>query len=899
MAFDLRAKFKVDDEFSPAIKKGTKEVKTLSSEVKKTNQSFVSLAKSVRQATTGMTRMAQSIKKATTQARTLSRAFKDVSKNAQKASNSSKQIKVPKINSAFVSNLNQASHHMKRMAQEAQRLNAQLNRIVSSMRKIVQLSQQAAHHFKNITRESSRLDNSLRRNAQNADRMRDSLDHAERAARRLRTSLGGIRMPSMSGITGAAGALAGAAGGYFGMRALLAPAGKAIEFEAQLSSIKALTGATAEEMKKMNDLAMDLGAKTKYSALEAAQGIEELLKAGLTPATVQAGGLEAALNLATAGGLDLAKAAEIMSTALNAYKDDAMSAADAANILAGTANASATSVEELQYSLAAVSAVAAGVGMSFKDTNIALGLFANNGLKGSDAGTSLKTMLMNLQPATKAQREAFFDLGLMAKDGSNAFFDATGKLKSLKDIAGTLKKSMAGLTDQQRLSTMETLFGSDAIRAANILFKEGAEGVKEFQSEMSKVTALDVAKEKMNNVAGAIEQFSGAMETMQIAVMQPMLPLIKEIALEMADFSEGIDPKAIQEFGTNLKDSVSTAYNAVKGFAKFVYENWPLISNTVLAAGTAFLTFKGILLGIAAAQAIYTTFTTLRNLITGVTVVQWGWNAALLANPLTWIVAGITALITVGVLLWKNWDTVKKKTQQLWEKLKEMDGVAGLVLTPIKLIIGAAAEMMNSWDKTKSVWANVWSSIQRSAAEAVNTVITNINKLIRFINKIPGVNVPIVAKVDWGETKPKGNKNHKPQPVKPPTSFRTPSRVPTRIGDPGKPQGFATGLERVPFDDFPALLHRNESVLTAEQSDTLRKLGVLKSNGKRPVLDTSALNKGQSKSTGSQSSGNAAPTRQTITINGGIHIHGAQKTTKEMARELVQNIEHVINMGVV
>ncbi|WP_218276293.1 phage tail tape measure protein, partial [Pseudomonas sp. FW305-BF6] len=154
---------------------------------------------------------------------------------------------------------------------------------------------------------------------------------------------------------------------------------KSMSFEAQLSSIQALTNASNKEMAKMHDLSLEMGASTKYSALEAAQGIEELLKAGISPAKVEAGALEAALNLATAGGLELSEAAETMSTALNAFSKDGMTAAQASNILAGTANASATGVHELRYSLSMVSAVAAGAGLSFEDTNAALGVFANKG----------------------------------------------------------------------------------------------------------------------------------------------------------------------------------------------------------------------------------------------------------------------------------------------------------------------------------------------------------------------------------------------------------------------------------------------------------------------------------------------------------------------------------------
>ncbi|MED1851829.1 phage tail tape measure protein [Brevibacillus borstelensis] len=332
---------------------------------------------------------------------------------------------------------------------------------------------------------------------------------------------------------------------------------KSMNFEAQLSTIKALTGASRDEMIQVQSLAVEMGAKTKYSALEAAQGIEELLKAGLSVSQVKSGGLEAALNLATAGGLELADAAEIMSTALNAYKADSMSAAQAANILAGTANASATSVQELRYSLAAVSAVASGVGLSFRDTNAALGAFANNGLKGSDAGTSLKTMLMNLSPSTKGASEMMKQLGIITSDGTNRFFDAKGKIKSMAEIADVLRSALIKLNPKERGDALKEMFGSDAIRAGNILFKEGAEGINKMIKETEKVTALDVAKEKMNNAAGAVEQFRGAMETMQISALMPMMPLIKDFALLMADLAEKYTPAvtaAFERFSAQAKD---------------------------------------------------------------------------------------------------------------------------------------------------------------------------------------------------------------------------------------------------------------------------------------------------------------------------------------------------------
>lgn len=342
---------------------------------------------------------------------------------------------------------------------------------------------------------------------------------------------------------GGAVALGGIGAGAIGAGFLVGSSmKKAMSYEQQLSSIQALGNITAEEMKQIDALAMRMGASTKYSALEAAQGIEELLKSGFTPAAVQAGGLEAALNLATAGGLELADAATIMSDGLNGFKKDGMTAADVANILAGAANASSTNVEQLKFGLAAVGPVADGIGVSFKETNAVLAAFSNNALKGSDAGTSLKTFLANVQPNTKKSGELFRKYGLITAKGTNILFDANGQLKDMAEVSGILQEKFKKLNDQQRSAAFFEMFGSDAVRAANILYKEGSTGIQKMYEDMSKTTALDVAKKKMDNAAGAVEQFQGAMETLQISALKPTLPLIKDIVLLFADLAERYTP---------------------------------------------------------------------------------------------------------------------------------------------------------------------------------------------------------------------------------------------------------------------------------------------------------------------------------------------------------------------
>lgn len=454
-----------------------------------------------------------------------------------------------------------------------------------------------------------------------------------------------------------------------------------MDFEAGMSSIKALTGASSEEMVKLHDLALKMGQDTKYSATEAAKGLEELLKAGMSTEQVMNGGLNAALSLATAGELELADAAEIMSTAMNAFKADGMSAGDAANILAGCANASATSVGELKFSLAACAAVASSVGVSFADTNATLGVFAQNGLKGSDAGTSLKTMLMNLQPHSKAATVAMEQLGIITADGANQFFTAEGKLKSMAEVAGVLKTSMAGLTDQQRLQVMQTMFGSDAIRAANILYKEGADGINNMKAEMSKVTAEEVAKEKMNNLKGSLEQLKGTLETTGIKMYESKAGPLKALA-------DGVQ-KAVEAFNNlppGMQSTIVTIGLFVAAVGPVLMIVGSLISNIQICIG-AFSAVSGIISGAGGA-------------------------IALLSNPIGIAIAAIAAMVAIGVVLYKNWDTIKEYAGRIWEAIKIIVQVACDNISYIIQNWTLPGMIYKHWDDIKAATSATWEGIK-------------------------------------------------------------------------------------------------------------------------------------------------------------------------------------------
>jgi TP901 family phage tail tape measure protein len=358
---------------------------------------------------------------------------------------------------------------------------------------------------------------------QGMDSARNSMSGTSLVANDLATDIQTIQVTAAT-VGGAVAAIMGVA------------VNQAAQFEQKMSNIKSVSGANANEMEQLADLAKKAGEATSYSASEAADAISELLKAGLTVQQVLDGGLTGALSLAAAGELELADAAAIASTALNSFKKDNLSVVDAANLLAGAANASATDVGELKFGLAAVAAVASGAGMSFKDTTTALAVFAQNGLAGSDAGTSLKTMLMNLSPSTKEATELFKKLGIITKDGTNQFYDAEGKLKSLSDVTDVLRRALEKLNPKERGDALKQMFGSDAVRAGTILFNEGADGVERMADAMSKITAADTAATKLDNLLGSVEELKGSLETLGIELGEDFLPMLTDFAKYVTNF---------------------------------------------------------------------------------------------------------------------------------------------------------------------------------------------------------------------------------------------------------------------------------------------------------------------------------------------------------------------------
>lgn len=330
---------------------------------------------------------------------------------------------------------------------------------------------------------------------------------AKKAGASVTSALGSGAKTVVSDLGTAAGVTAVAIGGIG-----LAAVKTSTDFNAAMSGVGAVANASAEDLEKLRDSALKAGADTVFSASQAAEAQAELVKAGVSVSDTLGGALTGSLSLAAAGQLELADAATISAQAMNIFELGGADVSHIADVLAAGANKSAADVGQLGDALRQGGLIAKQTGLSMEETVGVLSLFADNALIGSDAGTSLKTMLQRLVPQSDEAAEAMKEMGLQ-------FFDAQGAFVGIDEVAAQLQTSLAGLSDEQRQNALTTLFGSDAVRGASILMEGGKTAVDEYTAAVNDMGAAQrMAAAQTDNLKGDIEAFSGAVETSLINI---------------------------------------------------------------------------------------------------------------------------------------------------------------------------------------------------------------------------------------------------------------------------------------------------------------------------------------------------------------------------------------------
>lgn len=298
----------------------------------------------------------------------------------------------------------------------------------------------------------------------------------------------------------------------------------AADFDQKMAQVGVATDTSGKKLNTLRGLAIKMGQDTSFSAGQSAEAMLELAKSGIKPAQIEAGALKSTMSLAATEGLALGRTAEIVGASMNTFGIKAGETQIIADALAGGANASSASVGGLAESLSQGGQSAAMYNVNIHETVGALAAFAQNGIQASDAGTSFKTFMMRLNPVAKKQKELMNELGL-------SFFDSHGKMVGLTEVSKRLRGALDGMSQKQRTAALQVLFGSDAMRAANVIYKEGPKGLQKYiKATEKKGNADKMAQARMKGLPGAIEKFKGSIETAAIKLGNTLAPMIVDVA---------------------------------------------------------------------------------------------------------------------------------------------------------------------------------------------------------------------------------------------------------------------------------------------------------------------------------------------------------------------------------
>lgn len=387
------------------------------------------------------------------------------------------------------------------------------------------------------------------------------------------------------------------------------------DFEKQMSRVQAIAGATKEELEKLTNQAIDLGASTSFSASEVASGMENLASAGFTTSEIMEA-MPGLLDLAASSGADLATASEIAASAIRGFGLDADKAGHVADVFAEAAAKTNAQTEDMGEAMKYIAPVAHTMGISLEETAAAIGIMSDAGIKGSQAGTSLRGALTRLTKPTDKMTKVMEKLGI-------SFYDSKGKMKSLTEIIKMLQDSTAKLSEEQQQYTLATLFGTESLSGMLSLIQRGPKELNNLTKsfEGADGAAKDMANTMLDNTSGAIEEMKGSLESAGIAIQKTLAPYIKDLAKKIQELVDkfiklsdeekenviktvalvatiGPAVKIIGKLGTGI----GTLSKGIGSLSKLIGTLIPKIVQTSGAASTLSGVLSG--LGVAGAGAI-------------------------------------------------------------------------------------------------------------------------------------------------------------------------------------------------------------------------------------------------------------------------------------------------------
>ena len=513
----------------------------------------------------------------------------------------------------------------------------------------------------------------------------------------------------------------------------------ASDFEAGMSEVSAITGATGKDMEALEQQAKKLGATTKFSATDAAEGMKYFGMAGYKTDQIMSA-LPATLNLAAAGGTDLGIACDIVSDAMTGLGMSANETTKFTDIMAATITNSNTNIELMGETLKYVGPVAGTLGIGMGDLSVAIGLMGNAGIKGSQAGTVLRAGLTNLVKPTKEMKVA------MEKYGIELVKNADGSI-NMMDTMENLRSTLGGLDQATQAQALSTIFGKEAMSgwAAIVNASEGDFNKLSEAIANSDGKASDMAKTMQDNLKGSIDNMKSAFEGLLITIGQRLIPIFQNLV-------EGITN--VFTWFNNLNPAIQNVIIGVGGFLAILGPLLLIVGNVII-----------FIVKLSTSISALVTFFSAGGVGAGLLSVAIG----ALSGPIGIAIAAITALIAVGVLLYNNWDTIKAKCREVWNSIKETVttvwnniktstlGIWNNITSTLSSIWNAIKTVATTvWNAIKSVIQTVWNTIKSvvtTGANAVKSVVTTSFNAVKSVVTTIWNGIKTVIQTAWNGIK--------------------------------------------------------------------------------------------------------------------------------------------------
>lgn len=468
----------------------------------------------------------------------------------------------------------------------------------------------------------------------------------------------------------------------------------AADFDSAMSRVAAVSGATGSDFDKLRDKAREMGAKTKFSATEAADAMNYMAMAGWKTEDMLSG-IEGVMYLAAASGEDLATTSDIVTDALTAFGLTAGDSGHFADVLAAASSNANTNVSMMGETFKYCAPVAGALGFSVEDTAEAIGLMGNAGIKASQAGTSMRSIMTNLTGDVKLSGAAIGDVTI-------ATTNADGSMRSLSAILADCRGAFAGMTEAEKANNAEALVGKNAMSGFLALMNAAPEDIAKVSGAVNncKDAAKNMADTMQDNLEGQLTILKSQLQELAISFGDLLMPAVRSIVSGLQGMVDVLNA---------MPDGVKRVIMIVALLAAALGPVLIIIGKTLSAIGTI-MTWAPKLAG--AISAVKGAFAAL--------------SATMMANPIAIVIAAIAALVAAFIYLWNTNEEFQQFWIRLWNEIKE---VAVQVWTAVSQFLffawnGIRNTAVAVWNGIRDFFSGLWTGIKTLFTTVVTAIST-------------------------------------------------------------------------------------------------------------------------------------------------------------------------------